>query len=53
MSSLDDGEIRQVRYEETDHYQSTRSLLEAPERYFRHLLADKIEIAIRVTDRAH
>ncbi len=38
--SLDDGEIRQVRYDETEHYQLTRSFLEAPERYFRHLLAD-------------
>lgn len=38
--SLDDGEIRPVRYDETDHYQLTRSFLEAPERFLRHLLAD-------------
>ncbi|HET7551854.1 MAG TPA: AAA family ATPase [Gemmatimonadaceae bacterium] len=38
--SLDGGEIHPVRYDETDHYQLTRSFLEAPERFLRHLLAD-------------
>lgn len=32
----DDG-IRRVAYQDTDHYQITRSFLEAPERYLRHL----------------
>jgi len=33
----DDG-IRRVAYQETDHYQITRSFLEAPDRYLRHLV---------------
>lgn len=35
--SLDGGEIRQVTLEETPHYQITRGILEAPERYWKHL----------------
>lgn len=38
--SLEDGELRQVEYTETEHYQLTRSFLEAPERFYRHLLQD-------------
>ena len=38
--SLDEGTIRDVRYDETDHYRLTRDFLEAPERFFRHLFAD-------------
>jgi predicted ATPase len=36
--SLDDGAIRQVTYEETDHFRLTRDFLAAPERFYRHLL---------------
>jgi predicted ATPase len=34
------GGIRQVKYEETDHYQITRDFLENRERYFKHLFRD-------------
>jgi predicted ATPase len=37
--SLDEGKIRTVPYQETDHYKITREFLEAPERYYRHLFA--------------
>lgn len=37
---LDGGELREVRYDETEHFQLTRSFLESPERYLRHLLSD-------------
>jgi predicted ATPase len=36
--SLDDGEVRAVAYQETDHFRTTRDFLNAPERYYRHLL---------------
>lgn len=36
FSFTDDG-LEKVRYEETEHYQLTRSFLENPENYFRHL----------------
>lgn len=36
--SLDDGAIRRVPYEETEHYRLTRDFLAAPERFYRHLL---------------
>jgi predicted ATPase len=39
--SLDDGDIREVAYDETTHYQLTRDFLASPERYFRHLFADE------------
>jgi predicted ATPase len=39
--SLDDGSIREVRFDETDHYRLTRDFLEAPERFFRHLFEDE------------
>ena len=35
--SLDGGKVREVTLEETPHYQITRGILEAPERYWRHL----------------
>jgi predicted nuclease of predicted toxin-antitoxin system len=38
--SLDAEEIRTVTYQETDHFQITRDFLNAPERYYRHLLED-------------
>jgi predicted ATPase len=38
--SLDAGQMRRVTYEETDHFQITRDFLNAPERYYRHLLED-------------
>jgi len=38
--SMDNGRLEAVDYRETEHYQLTRDFLEAPERYFRHLLAD-------------
>ena len=36
--SLDDAVIREVSYEDTEHYRLTRDFLNAPDRYFRHLL---------------
>lgn len=38
--SLDGGQIRPVTYQETDHFQITRDFLNAPERYYRHLLEE-------------
>ena len=35
--SLDGGKVREVTLEETPHYQITRGILEAPERYWKHL----------------
>ena len=35
--SLDGGHVHEVSLEETQHYQITRGILEAPERYWRHL----------------
>ncbi len=37
--SLDGEEIRPVAWRDTEHYQVTRSFLENPERYLRHLMA--------------
>ncbi|HWQ14062.1 MAG TPA: AAA family ATPase [Roseiflexaceae bacterium] len=34
---FDDGAVRQVRYEETEHYIVTRGFLNSPERFLRHL----------------
>lgn len=34
----DDG-IKQVRYEETEHYKVTKQFLDSPERFFRHLFS--------------
>lgn len=38
--SLDAGQIRPVTYQQTDHFQITRDFLNAPERYYRHLLEE-------------
>lgn len=38
--SFDDGEIKQIDYKESSHYQLTKSFLESPERYFRQLFLD-------------
>jgi len=37
LLSLDEGTIRQVAYQETEHYQLTRDFLNSPERFYRHL----------------
>jgi predicted ATPase len=37
---LDGGQIRQVTYQETDHFRITRDFLNAPERYYKHLLEE-------------
>ena len=34
---LDDGGVEAVAYEQTEHYQLTRSFLESPGRFLRHL----------------
>ncbi len=39
LFSLDNGEIRPIRYTETEHYRVTKQFLDSPERYFRHLFA--------------
>lgn len=39
--SFDDSGIKEIGYEETDHYQLTKSFLESPERYFKLLFADE------------
>ena len=36
---LDEQGMKTVEYTDTEHYQLTRRFLEAPERYFRHLMA--------------
>jgi hypothetical protein len=41
--SLDAEQIRPVTYQETDHFQITRDFLNAPERYYRHLLEEGTE----------
>jgi len=38
--SLDGGRLERVDYRDTEHYLLTKSFLDAPERYFRHLLDD-------------
>ena len=38
--SFDDGELSRVTLEDTSHYQITRGILEAPERYWRYLVDD-------------
>ena len=39
--SLDEGKIREIDYRETEHFRLTRDFLNAPERFFRHLLAEE------------
>lgn len=41
--SLDDGEVREVTLQETDHFQLTRDMLAHPDRYWRHLAPDWYE----------
>jgi predicted ATPase len=38
--SLDGGKFSEIDYRETEHFRLTRDFLNAPERFFRHLLAD-------------
>ena len=38
--SFDDGQIQEVEYTQTSHYQLTKGFLDAPERYFRWLFAE-------------
>ena len=38
--SLDNGAISEVDYRETEHFQLTRDFLNAPERFYRHLLEE-------------
>jgi predicted ATPase len=35
--SIEEGQIRQVSYRDTEHFQLTRDFLNAPERFHRHL----------------
>lgn len=35
--SIEDGQLREVSYRDTEHFQLTRDFLNAPERYHRHL----------------
>jgi predicted ATPase len=37
--SLDGGSIREVEYQQTDHYTITKQFLDSPERFFKHLFA--------------
>jgi len=37
--SIEDGTMRSVAYQETEHFQLTRDFLNAPERFHRHLFA--------------
>jgi predicted ATPase len=39
LLSLDGGRIREMPYQETDHYQITRDFLGSPERFLKHLFA--------------
>ena len=39
--SVDDGKISEVDYRETEHFRLTRDFLNAPERFFRHLLEEE------------
>ena len=38
--SLDNGRISEVDYRETEHFRLTRDFLNAPERFYRHLLEE-------------
>ena len=40
---LDAAQIRRITYQETDHFKITRDFLNAPERYYRHLLEGEDE----------
>lgn len=39
--SLDGGELREVDYRDTEHFRLTRDFLNAPKRYFKHLLEEE------------
>jgi predicted ATPase len=41
LLKFDEGALTTVRLEETSHYQVTRGILEAPVRYWRHLVEDE------------
>lgn len=41
LYGLDEGRIAEVKYEDTQHYQITRTFLECPERYLKHLFSDE------------
>ena len=41
--SFDETPLRSVRLEDTSHYQITRGILEAPERYWRQLLMENAD----------
>ena len=41
LFSLDGSSIQPIDYHDTDHYRITKSFLESPERYFRHLFSDE------------
>jgi predicted ATPase len=38
--SLDEGRLNEIDYRETEHFRLTRDFLNAPERFFRHLLEE-------------
>jgi predicted ATPase len=40
LLSLDGGRVAPIRLEDTSHYQVTKGILDSPERYWEHLLAD-------------
>lgn len=42
-TSLDGGALSEVDYRETEHFRLTRDFLNAPERFFRHLLEEEPE----------
>lgn len=39
--SLDEGALHEVEYHDTEHFRLTRDFLNAPERFFRHLLEEE------------
>lgn len=39
--SIEEGQLREVSYRDTEHYQLTRDFLNAPERYHRHLFRNQ------------
>jgi predicted ATPase len=43
LYSLDGDSVREIEYQETEHFQVTRNFLNAPERFFKHLFDDERE----------
>ena len=41
--SFDEGGIQEIEYQESSHYQVTKSFLNSPERYYRWLFEDEVE----------